>query len=136
MEASVWAAIIAVAGAALSFYLTKYYERKMEWQREKINHYKKFLSALSDLANNKGDKEVLEKMADASNDLAIIAPQLVISIWMKLCNELSNPNYSLDRQDALLKELVLAIRQDINLPNKDDPHTFSFRLITGGKSNK
>jgi hypothetical protein len=136
MEASVWVAIITVAGAAISFYLTKYYERKMEWQREKINHYKTFLSALSDLANNKGDKKVLEKMADASNDLAIIAPQLVISLWMQLCKELSNPSFSVDRQDTLLKELVLAIRQDINLPNKDDPSTFSFTLITGGRSNK
>ncbi len=136
MEASVWAAIIAVAGAALSFYLTKYYERKMEWQREKINHYKTFLSALSDLANNKGDKKVLEKMAHASNDLAIIAPQTVISVWMELNNELSNENFSIDRQDALLRELVLAIRQDINLPNKDDPNTFSFTLLTGSKSNK
>ena len=62
--------------SGISFYLTKYYERKMEWQREKINHYKTFLSALSDLANNKGDKKVREKMAHASNDLAIIAPKL------------------------------------------------------------
>jgi hypothetical protein len=136
MEASVWAAIIAVAGAALSFYLTKHYERKMEWQREKINHYKIFLDALSDLANNKGDKKVLEKMANAGNALAIIAPQRVISIWMKLLEVLSAPNFSVDRQDELIRELVLAIRQDINLPNKDDPNTFSYTLITGGKSNK
>jgi hypothetical protein len=108
----------------------------MEWQREKINHYKIFLDALSDLANNKGDKKVLEKMANAGNALAIIAPQRVISIWMKLLEVLSAPNFSVDRQDELIRELVLAIRQDINLPNKDDPNTFSYTLITGGKSNK
>jgi hypothetical protein len=132
MEASVWAAIIAVAGAALSFYLTKYYERKMEWQREKINHYKVLVSAISDLASCGTDDEANKKFFLASNTIALVAPQNVIKALMILFDEtkLSNPIHcSQERHDKLLKELLLAIRKDIGLSSKDDPNTFYFHLI-------
>jgi hypothetical protein len=138
MDAAVIVALITVPGsiigAALSFYLTKRHERMMEWQREKINHYKAFLSAITDVSNNKFDESALQKLANASNELAIIAPQEVIMTWMNLFDEISSPNFTKDRQDELMKKLVLSIRRDINLPNKDDPLSFSFELIAGGSS--
>ena len=91
------AIITAVGGiviAALTFYLTKSNELKVEWQHEKLNHYKVLLSALSDLATDGTDKdEANMKFALAANTIALVAPQYVIDALMEFHDEVkySNP---------------------------------------------
>jgi hypothetical protein len=134
-------AIITVSGgifaAALTFYLTKRHELKVEWQHEKLNHYKVLLSALSDLVTDGTDKsEANMRFALAANTIALVAPQYVISALMEFHNEVkySNPNKSPEKHDKLLVELLLAIRKDIGLAAKDNSSTFDFHLIGSAPS--
>ena len=44
----------------------------------------------------------------------------------------SNPNnFSVERHDKLLGQLLLDIRKDLGINNTDDPQTFDFHLISG-----
>lgn len=121
-----------IFAAAITVYLTKRYQIKTEWQREKINHYKMLLSALSDLAVDGTDKDEANiKFAHAANTICLVAPQYVIDALMAFHDEVkfSNKERSEDRHDELLNKLMLAIRRDIDLSGRDDQESFNFHLI-------
>lgn len=136
MNGTVMAAIISVAGsivvASLSFFLTKWHERKAEWQRRKVQHYTDLLSSLSDLAVDGADKnEANRSFAHAVNTVGLVAPQYVISALMAFHRHVCwpSPDASVEKHDELLRGLPLAIRRDIGLSAKDDATTFDFHLI-------
>lgn len=142
MDNTIIVAIITVSGsivvAALTFYLTKRHQLKVEWQHEKLNHYKVLISSLSDLAVDGTDKtEANMKFSLASNTIALAAPQDVIEALMDFHDEVkhSNPNKSPERHDELLIKLLLAIRRDIGLAKKDNVETFKFHLIGSAPTN-
>lgn len=142
MNTSIIATLITVSGgimvAALTFYLTKRHEIKVEWQKQKLNHYKVLLSSLSDLAVDGTDKEKANmNFSLAANTIALVAPQYVISSLMTFHDHVkfTNPNKSQEEHDRLLRELLLAIRKDIGLAEKDNLKTFDFHLI-GAAPNK
>jgi len=142
MNTTIIATLITVSGsimvAALTFYLTKKHEIKVEWQKQKLNHYKVLISSLSDLAVDGTDKEEANmKFSLAANTIALAAPQYVISALMAFHDHVkfTNPNPSPEKHDRLLIELLLAIRKDIGLAEKDNPRTFDFHLI-GSKPKK
>jgi hypothetical protein len=134
---AVLVAIITASGgilvAALTFYLTKRHESKVEWQHEKLNHYKALLSALSDLATDGTDKdEAYMRLVMAVNTIALVAPQYVIDALMAFHDEikLSNPDKSSERLDKLLVQLLLTIRKEIGLAAGDNRDTFRFHLVS------
>lgn len=136
MDNSVLVALIVTAGsiftAAATFYLTKTHQLKVEFRKEKLNHYRVLLSSLSDLAVDGTDKDdANRKLALAANTIALVASQRVISALMRFHDEVkfSNPDRSPDRHDQLLKELMLEIRKDIGLTSRDSRSTFAFHLI-------
>jgi hypothetical protein len=101
-------------------------------KKEKLNHYKVLISAISDLAVDGTDKnDANMRFALAVNTIALAAPQYVISTLMTFHDEVkySNQNKSPEMHDKLLKELLLAIRKDIGLATDDDHKTFQFHLI-------
>ncbi len=133
------AASASILVAALTFYFTKNHERAVQLRNEKLNHYKVLFSALSDLAvdgTNKNDANM--RFALAANTIALAAPQNVIDALMAFHDEVkfSNPDKSLERHDALLKELLLAVRKDIGLAKGDNKLTFNFHLIGGAPSKR
>jgi hypothetical protein len=121
--------------AALTFYLTKRHQLKVEWQHEKLNHYKVLLASLSGLADDGSDKtEANMRFALAVNTIGLVASQDVIAALMAFHGEIkiSNPNKSDKRHDELLNQFLLAVRKDIGFATKDDPATFYFHFVTGG----
>ena len=136
MDNSIIVAVVSIIGtiisASITFYLTKKRELKIQWQNEKLNHYKVLLSSLSDLAVDGIDKDKAnERFVLAVNTIAVVAPQYVITALMNFYNEakFSNKSPSIESYDLLFKELILAIRKDIGLSIKDDIDTFNFHLI-------
>jgi hypothetical protein len=136
MDKSILIAIITASGsiflAALSFYLTKRHQIKTEWQKEKLGHYKDLLTALSELAIDGFDKNQANiKFASSVNTIALVASQEVITALMNYHDEVkySNRNRTPEKHDELLKELLLRIREDIDLSKKDNEDTFIFHLI-------
>jgi hypothetical protein len=121
----------AILVAAITFYLTKRHQLEVEWQHEKLNHYKVLLSALSGLAHDPKNKQELKRFALAANTITLCASQAVITALMNL-QEASSADKGRDilKQNRLLKELLLAIRKDIGLSLKDDADTFKYHLLT------
>jgi hypothetical protein len=90
------------------------------------------LTSISDLVVDGIDKnEANMRFALALNTIALVAPQYVVSALMNFHDEIkfSNPNKKPENHDKLLIELLLAIRKDIKISEKDDPNTFKFHLI-------
>jgi hypothetical protein len=136
MDPSIIVAVITTGGgllvASLMFYLTKRDQLRAGWQKEKVNHYKILLSALSDLAIDGTDKDdANRRFSLAVNTVCLVAPQYVIDALMKFHDavKFSNPNKSIDLHDRCLKDLMLAIRRDIGLSGRDRRDDFTFHLI-------
>jgi len=84
------------------------------------------------LAVNGTDKEEANKrLALAVNTIALCAPQSVINALISFHDDVkfSNKSKSVERYGQLLKELLIVIRKDIKLSNKDNASTFNFHLI-------
>ena len=120
--------------ACLTYFFTKTLQAKTEWQKEKMNHYKVLLAAISDLAGDERNKEDANKrFALAVNTICLVAPQTVVTALMKFHDEIkmSNKNKTIEKHDRLLIELLLAIRKDIGVSSNDSEKTFSFHLVGG-----
>jgi len=135
MNTSIIVTLITVSGsilvAALTFYLTKIHQIKTEWQNQKLNHYKVLLASLSDLAIDNQNREAKAKLALASNTIALVASQAAISALMAYHEYLipSGKDKNPEKHDTLLKTLLLEIRKDIGLSEKDHIESFVFRLV-------
>jgi hypothetical protein len=94
--------------------------------------YKVLLSAISDLAIDETDKDEANlRFALASNTIALVAPQSVITALMSFHDEIkfSNKHRSDEKHDKLLIQLLLEIRRDIRLSSNDESSSFNFHLI-------
>jgi hypothetical protein len=136
MDYQIWVTIISTSGAifaaSLSYYLTKKHQLALEWRKEKINHYKELLSAISDLAVDTTDKDNANiRFATAVNTIALVANQKVITALMYFHDEIkySNKNWSIEKENKLLIKLLLTLRKDVGLSKKDKEKTFIFHLI-------
>lgn len=132
-------AAAAVIAATISIAFTKRAERKDVLQQRKLNHYQELLSGISDLAIDSVDKDEANlKFARSVNTIALVAPQEVINALLDFHAEIkySNMNKSPEAHDQKLRQLLLAMRRDLNLPFKDDPNNFNFHLIGSGPPGK
>ena len=136
MDNSVLIAIISASAsllvAALTFYLTKRHQTRADWKREKLEHYRKLLVSLSDLAvYGKNKEKANQDFSEFSNTICLVASQEVIHKLMLLHNEIkqSNEKRNWDLEVKLINDLMIEIRKDIGLTKKDDVQKFDFHLI-------
>jgi len=136
MDTAIVVALIALATSiivtALSAYLSKMSEIKVEWQRKKIVHYQKLLTAMSDMAMQGRDQvDAKTRFSEAVNTITLIAGQPVIAALMELCDfiMISNHSKTQERHNELIRNLMLEIRKDIGLIKNDDEHSFDFRFV-------
>lgn len=131
---SVISASASIGVAAVTFFLTKRKEREAEWRKQKLDHYRDFLEALSGTVGNDSTPEGQLRWAKACNTIGLIASQSVLKALWQFQDAIakSNPNPSSEAHDRSLNELLLAIRADLGVAPKDDPSTFRFRLWASG----
>jgi len=141
MEPAIIVTIISAAAsiivAALSFYFTKQKEREADWRKQKIEHYKDLLDAISSIVGTDVSPEGRIRFARACNTIVLVASQDALNALRAFQDEISisNNNKSDERHDKLLSELMLFIRKDIGISPADEPETFDFRLWCSGVSN-
>jgi hypothetical protein len=123
---------IAVAGA--TYWFTKQRERDAEWRREKLEHYKVFVVALSGTISGESTAEGQRAFARACNNLNLVAPQAVIEALREFQQEIkiSNPSKSMERHDRLMATLFYEIRRDLKISPSDDPQAFRVGLWASG----
>ena len=136
MDNSILIAIISASAsilvAALTFYLTKRHQTRSEWKKEKLEHYRKLLASLSDLAvDGKNKDKANQDFSEYSNTICLVASQEVIHKLMTLHDQIKLPKEkrNFDLEAKLINDLMMAIRKDIGLTKKDDASNFDFHLI-------
>lgn len=138
MDTPIVVAIITSAAsllvAAVTFFLTKRKERQAEWRKQKLEHYREFLDALSGVVGSDATSEGQRRWARATNTIGLVASQRVLMALRQFQDAIakSNPSPSTDSHDRTLNLLILAIRADLDITPADDPATFSFRLWCSG----
>jgi hypothetical protein len=137
METPIFVAVISGAAslvvAALSYWLTKAREREADWRKQKLEHYRELLEAISGIVAGDGTDESQRRYARATNVVGLVASQEVIAAVDRM-REASRPHeaWSMVEHDAALASLLLAIRRDLGIRPKDDPTTFSYKLWASG----
>jgi hypothetical protein len=134
MNASVLTAIIsgatAIVVAALSYSLTKRREREAEWRKVKLEHYREYIGGLSGIVNERATPLSQARYSDAVNALLLVAPSEVLRALRRFQAEIaaSNRDRTDERHDALLSDLVRAIRRDIR-PRRSDDGDLTFQVL-------
>lgn len=138
MDTPILVAVISAAAsvtvAAVTFFFTKRKEREAEWRKQKLEHYRELLDALSGVVGTDSTPEAQRRWARATNTIGLVASQQVLLALRQFQDAIarSNPNPSQKTHDQALNKLMLAIRADLDITPTDDPTTFSFRLWCSG----
>ncbi|GAB1261814.1 hypothetical protein [Aurantivibrio plasticivorans] len=122
---------VAIIVAAFSYWSAKEREREAEWRKEKLGHYKEFITALASSVGSFGAPEAKKRYAIAFNTVGLFASHEVITRLHEYQEVTRLPAGELDQEthDSLLSKLVLAIRKDLKLKPKDEVETFKYLLI-------
>ena len=138
MDTPVLVAVISASAsivvAAVTFLLTKRKEREAEWRKQKLEHYREFLDALSGVVGTDATREGQLRWARACNTIGLVASQKVLLALRQFQDAIakSNKNSSVEEHDKKLNQMMLAIRADLDISPADDPKSFSFRLWCSG----
>jgi hypothetical protein len=130
--------VITVVGglvaAGTAYVFTKWREREAEWRREKRDHYKAFVAAISGITEGESTPSSQREFARACNNLNLVAPQRVIEAMREFREEISprNAKKSQDRHDKLLSRLLYEMRGDLRISPRDDSRTFMVQVYSSG----
>lgn len=123
-------AVAAVVGVALTYVFNKRREHEAEWRKLKLDHYKEYVAALSGIVGTRATDATHARYSDAFNALVLIAPPDVLQALYGFQRETSvgNPDWSFERHDAALAQVLRAIRRDVH-PAAPDDGSIEFHLI-------
>ncbi|NLO91207.1 MAG: hypothetical protein GX410_04360 [Elusimicrobia bacterium] len=112
---TVCVAIIGLLGSCLTYYFTKKQQLELEQRKLKQAYYEHFLKALSDLANNNTDIDAQKRFSESCNSLIVIASPMVVHKLMRFYDLVCMKSHeeARDKHDEYLRDLIIAIRQDI-----------------------
>lgn len=124
------ASLVAVAA---SYWFTKAREREADWRKQKLDHYRELLEAISGIVAGESTPGDQRRYARATNAIGLVASQEVIQAVDRL-REVSRPSagWTKEQHDAALAALLLAIRRDLGIRPKDNPATFTYSLWASG----
>jgi hypothetical protein len=132
----IWAAVGSVLAVGATYWFTKKREREADLRREKLAHYKAFILSLSGVLEKETSPAGQKAFSQACNNLLLFALQPVLKALQQfqLESRTSNPNRSKERHDRVLSNLLLEIRNDLEVRPKDDPKDFNVWLWASGVS--
>jgi uncharacterized membrane protein YbjE (DUF340 family) len=127
-------AAVAALTAILTYATTKNREREAEIRKEKLEHYKAFMTSLSGVISGESTDESQREFSRACNKLNLVAPHYVIVALQKFQNEIkqSNTNATREMHDELMSDLIHAMRRDLGLNSKDESNSLVFGLWAAG----
>ncbi len=142
MPTDLLTAIVTASGAVLvagaSYWFTKKREREAELRKEKLEHYKDFVTCLSGIVANEFTPDNQRAFALACNKLNLVAPQSVIMALQRFQEEIkiSNSNKSHEAHDRRMSELFYEMRKDLGVAPEDKQSTFAVGLWASGQPPK
>ncbi|MES2074188.1 MAG: hypothetical protein V4462_01080 [Pseudomonadota bacterium] len=104
-------AAIAALTAILTYATTKKRERAAEIRKEKLEHYKDFMSSLSGIISGEAIDEGQRAFSRACNRLNLVAPHAAIVALQRFQDEIrqSNANPTRAKHDELMSGLIHAM---------------------------
>lgn len=138
MSADIMTSLVAASGAfalaVTTYWLTKKREREAELRREKLEHYKDFVTSLSGVISGESTPEGQRAFSRACNKLNLVAPQSVLVALQAFQQEIkvTNSSKSTERHDKLMSELFYEIRKDLGVSPEDNVDTFRVGLWAAG----
>ena len=142
MPAEVATAVIAASGAILltgaTYWFTKKREREAELRKEKLEHYKDFVSSLGGIISGESTAEAQRAFSRACNKLNLVAPQVVLAALQAFQQEIkvTNSGRSNERHDELMSKLFYEIRRDLGVSPADTEASFRVGLWASGVPSK
>jgi hypothetical protein len=115
--ASLMGVVVAGLTAATTYATTKKREREAEIRKEKLEHYKDFMTSLSGIISGESTPEGQQTFARACNKLNLVAPHPVIKALQSFQQEIkvTNPSPSRARHDELMSALIHTMRDDLGV---------------------
>lgn len=139
MSTEIVTTLIALLGSvlslSLSYWFSKKQERDAEWKKEKLAYYKAFVESLSGALRQHGSEEGQILFAKTSNNMLLFASPEVLKALTEFKEEI-RIGIPIERHDALLKKLIVAMRADIGLVKDNELDTVRVGLWAPGPSNK
>lgn len=122
--------IFALVGVVVTSVLAQRREHEADWRQTKVEHYQEYVTALSNIISGRSTPAAQERYADAVNALALVASPAVLDAVNAFQREISyrNSERSDARHDALLSEVVHAMRKDVQ-PNRIENRHREFRFL-------
>lgn len=110
--------IAAIISAAVSYYFTKRDQIEVEERRLKEKYYLAFIKAVSDLVLSDDIDKARRSLADALNQLLLVASSDVVNNLMLFFDYLKATNkkghgFSSEEHDRLLTNLIKSMRSDL-----------------------
>lgn len=139
MDVSIATSLIATSGAIIvagaSYWFTKKREREAVLRREKLAHYKDFVTCLTGVIAGEYTAEGQRAFARACNALNLVAPQTVLKALQDFQQEIkqSNVHRTIDRHDFLMSALFFEMRKDLGISPSDHQDTFRIGLWASGQ---
>jgi hypothetical protein len=136
--------IIAIVGLVVSVItvsLTNYYikENQLGFEKRKLKevYYTDFIEAVSLCVVSNNSEEARDKFADSQNKLLLIGSSIVVEKSMIFQDyiESKNNDFSPEKHDELLRELLKAMREDLFLSSKVNKNYPQIHLTAKNKKN-
>lgn len=126
------AAVAGIAGAIVTFSLTKKKEREAEWRKHKLEHYKELINSMSEIVFSEEMDSARSRFISAANAIFMVGSPEVLVALKNLMLEVSqnSSKRSQERHDALLTALMFAIRDDVGIKPNKPQQPFTFALIS------
>lgn len=137
VESAIIGSIGAVVVAASTYLLNKRLEREAEWRKEKLEHYKAFVGAVSGIMAGEGTPDGQKAFAKACNDLHLVAPSFVVKALREYQYHLftyRDGRIATERHNQLLAALFLAMRKDLKITGFKQDVDFSVEFMSAGVS--
>jgi len=125
------AAIATIIAPAISYFLTKHFEREAEWRAHKLEHYKAFMLALNAIVGPNPPTDDRVRFANAANNIFLVGSTEVLVALRDFLDVTADGKSDLDRHDELLTKLIVAIRHDTGIKGAAVPEGYEFRLWSG-----
>jgi hypothetical protein len=114
MDTAIIVAVLSFFGSAVLFFLTKSQERRVEWRKQKLEHYKEFMTAANELLKDPRSPTAATRFASAGNNIHLVgSPAVLVSLSSYMDSIAATDGR--DRHDELLTDLLRDIRYDMGL---------------------
>ena len=124
-------AVTAVGVVVLGNLFSGRREHEADWRRLKLERYREYVVALSGTVEERVTRESHLRYSDAVNALLLVAPANVLRALHSFLEHTSfrNPHQDIDRHDALLGDVIRAMRRDLQPGQEGDDNGLHFRLL-------